>query len=242
MPWQVHACLKCWHELSGPSAHSSAPARLEVQGVESSLCCAVQQPLSAPARKRSTLPMLATMPELAAQWDTAKNPGLDPSTVSLGSDQKVWWRCVACPCGEAHTWEARICERALRHHGCPICSAGNGHCSCSTLATLRPEIAAQWDHSANAGLTPSDVPVASSKRAQWVCTKHEPAATWSTVIAARTRQHRPTGCPACAKAARLGSARGVHAQCSHACLMCLSPEHQLVLLIRVLRVLRHRLY
>ena len=179
--------------------------------------------------KRSMQPMLATMPELAAQWDTAKNPGLDPClqtldpplwrAVSLGSDQKVWWRCVACPCGEADTWEARICERALRHHGCPIYSAGNGHCSCSTLATLRPEIAAQWDHSANAGLTPSDVPVASSKRAQWVCIKHEPAATWSTVIAARTRQHRPTGCPACAKDAWLGSARGVHAQHGHAKLL-----------------------
>ena len=32
-------------------------------------------------------------PEAAKRWDYEKNEGLDPHTVSYGSDKKVWWRC-----------------------------------------------------------------------------------------------------------------------------------------------------
>ena len=37
--------------------------------------------------------LAAAFPELAAQWDRAKNVPLTPEDVSPGTRRKVWWRC-----------------------------------------------------------------------------------------------------------------------------------------------------
>ena len=46
---------------------------------------------------RQTLPgendLEALYPDLAAQWDEAKNGALRPSDVTAGSNRRVWWRC-----------------------------------------------------------------------------------------------------------------------------------------------------
>ena len=33
--------------------------------------------------------------ELLRQWDTEKNGGKTPDDVSMGSHQKVWWKCAS---------------------------------------------------------------------------------------------------------------------------------------------------
>lgn len=59
------------------------------------------------------------------------------------------------------------------------------------LATLYPEIAAQWDHEKNQGLLPSDVMPGSGKRVWWICCRGH---SWRTAVYHRKEGH---GCPYC---------------------------------------------
>lgn len=45
-------------------------------------------------------------PELARQWDYAKNAPLVPADISAGSGRSVWWRCE-----KGHSWRALIRSR-----------------------------------------------------------------------------------------------------------------------------------
>lgn len=57
---------------------------------------------------------LATLrPELLKDWDYEKNT-IDPTTVSIGSGKKAYWKCSAC----GHEWSAVIASRA-KGVGCP---------------------------------------------------------------------------------------------------------------------------
>ena len=55
-------------------------------------------------------------PKLMAEWNYEKNIDLDPSKLTLGSDQKPWWKC-----SNGHEWEAQIRAR-VRGNGCPECA------------------------------------------------------------------------------------------------------------------------
>ena len=96
-----------------------------------------------------------------------------------------------------------------------MCS-GRRPCACSSLAVLRPGVAAGWDLAANGPLQPTDVPVSSGKVVRWVCTEHQPAFTWSPAISDRTRASNASGCPECAKAARTKPLQR-ETPCSRAC-------------------------
>ena len=73
--------------------------------------------------------------------------------------------------------------------------AGTRPCPCSSLQTLRPDLASEWDDQANAPLTVSDVSCGSGKRIAWACARcHH---RWQATVLDRT--HRGgSGCPACA--------------------------------------------
>ena len=62
------------------------------------------------------------------------------------------------------------------------------------LASLYPEIAAQWDLEKNGDLTPDQVLPGSGKRIYWTC---EEGHSWRTAVYHRTEGH---GCPVCAGA------------------------------------------
>lgn len=132
--------------------------------------------------------LAAEYPELATQWHPTKNGDLLPSQVKAGSKKKVWW---LGECG--HEWEAVVKARALHNTGCPYCSTRNRRVlvGVNDLATLKPELAAQWHPTKNGELTPSMVKLKSNKDAWWVCEKgHE----WKTLISVRTEG---SGCPYC---------------------------------------------
>lgn len=59
--------------------------------------------------------LATTHPEIAAEWHPIKNGDLEPTMVSAGAHNKVWWICV-----KGHEWPATIYSR--RKSGCPICS------------------------------------------------------------------------------------------------------------------------
>ncbi|MBO5299790.1 MAG: zinc-ribbon domain-containing protein, partial [Clostridia bacterium] len=54
-------------------------------------------------------------PQIAAEWNYAKNKGLTPEQVSYGSNIKVWWKCSKCN----YEWVAAISSR--KNSKCPQC-------------------------------------------------------------------------------------------------------------------------
>ena len=125
---------------------------------------------------------LATLrPDLAAEWADTRFSAKD---VTAGSNRKVLWRCA-----EGHEWSAPIVERTSRNTGCTVCRGRSVMPGINDLATLRPELAAEWD---DESLAPTAVTVGSNKVIGWRC---QHGHTWHAAVASRAL--KGTGCPVC---------------------------------------------
>ena len=124
-------------------------------------------------------------PELAAQWHPTLNEGLTPKQVSAFSNKKAWWFCEV-----GHEWNAAICNRA-KGSGCGTCTGRHVEAGFNDLATLRPDIAAQWHPTKNGGLTPNQVTMKSGLQAWWICSLGH---SWPAKVASRTNGQ---GCAVC---------------------------------------------
>lgn len=125
--------------------------------------------------------------ELMSEWNFEKNNvlGYDPKKMTYGSAKKVWWKCE-----KGHEWEAAINSRNSGV-GCPVCSGHKIVVGINDLATISPDIAAQWHPTKNGDLKPTDVTVGNGKKVWWQCEKgHE----WRTAVAHRSKG---TNCPIC---------------------------------------------
>ena len=123
-------------------------------------------------------------PELAAQWHPTRNGALTPSEVLPGSHRKVWWRCE-----KGHEWQAEVKTR-VNGCGCPVCANRKLAEGENDLATLRPELAAQWHPTRNGSLTPEDLTAGTRRKVWWRCDKgHE----WQASVLSRTSLGN--GCP-----------------------------------------------
>ncbi|MBR6522406.1 MAG: zinc-ribbon domain-containing protein [Oscillospiraceae bacterium] len=127
-------------------------------------------------------------PEIASQWHPSKNEGLLPEEVTAFSSKKVWW---ICPKG--HDYFAMIRNRTREKSGCPYCEGRKVLAGFNDLATVNPDIAAQWHPTLNDGLAPHMVSYGSTAKAWWRCEKGH---VWKVAIHSRTRQ-KETGCPVC---------------------------------------------
>ena len=144
-------------------------------------------------------PSLSSRPELVEQWHPTNNKAT--ASLQLGSNLRAWWLCRACACGHPHKWQAGVNARALNNAGCPVC-AGAHPCRCSSLAVLRPDLAAQWHPTGNRELVPEGVALHSHKKVQWVCRKHGAPFSCAAIVGNCSKPHRPSGCPQCAHNAR----------------------------------------
>lgn len=101
------------------------------------------------------------------------------------TERKVWW---VCP--KQHEFESKVAIIAAARLGCPICRGYRVQVGVNDLATLRPDIAAQWHPTKNPSLVPQAVTIGSGRPAWWICADgHE----WKTAIAKREDR----GCPYC---------------------------------------------
>lgn len=136
---------------------------------------------------------LATLrPDIAAQWDYEKNGALKPEDVTVGSNKKVWWKCA-----RNHSWPTRVHKRT-KGSNCPFCMGKRVLPGFNDLATLRPDIAAEWDYDKNGNLTPEQVTAHANKKVWWKCHLNH---SWDATIAGRTHQGKRAkgqGCPYCA--------------------------------------------
>ena len=129
---------------------------------------------------------LATLrPDIAVEWHPVKNGTLTPADVLPRSQKIVWWLCE-----KGHEWQASVANRS-NGNGCPYCSGRYAIPGVNDLATLRPDLAAEWHPTKNGSLTPADVSPGSEKKAWWLCEKgHE----WQAFVFNRSRGN---GCPVC---------------------------------------------
>ena len=131
--------------------------------------------------------LATTNPDLAAEWHPTKNGDITPRDVSSGKPKKAWWLC-----SEGHEWETSIGSRHSGGYGCPYCSGRFAIVGETDLATINPDLAAEWHFERNGELKPRDVTSSSNKKAWWLCSEgHE----W---IAAVNHRNNGRGCPACA--------------------------------------------
>ena len=120
---------------------------------------------------------LATLrPDIAKEAD-----GWDPATVTIGSRQRVWWRCA-----EGHRWKVAVSDRVATQ-GCAVCSGHKVLAGHNDLATTHPELALEIDQ-----VNPPCVSAGSSTELQWRCAEGH---TWRARVSHRVRG---TGCPTCA--------------------------------------------
>ena len=127
-------------------------------------------------------------PTLAAEWDDEMNAPLTPQDVTTGSHKLIWWRCP-----KGHSWRAAVYSRTTLGTGCPVCTGRQALAGENDLATLYPDIAAQWDGMKNGALRPNNVTAGSNRRVWWKCEKGH---SYRAVIAQRVQ--RGDGCPYCA--------------------------------------------
>ena len=126
--------------------------------------------------------------ELLSQWDAEKNLPLTPDDVTFGSHKRVWWRCP-----KGHSWRAAVFSRTVLGTGCLVCTGRQALAGENDLATLYPNIAAQWDGMKNGALRPNNVTAGSNRCVWWKCEKGH---SCRAVIAQRVQ--RGDGCPYCA--------------------------------------------
>lgn len=110
--------------------------------------------------------LAALRPNLAAEWDYEKNGSFMPSQVTALSTKKVRWKCYNCE----QRGQATINSRTNRL-GSPYCAGQLPVPGKTDLATLRPDLAAEWDHERNGDLKPEQFTLISNMRIWWKCSK-----------------------------------------------------------------------
>lgn len=132
--------------------------------------------------------LLATQPELVAQFHPTKNPTLDPSKLLPNSEVRVWWLDTTC----GHEWETTLATRAALKANCPYC-ANQKVWDGNSLLAIYPDFAAEFAEDLN-GKTANEVLSCSAQRVWWRCEKqHE----WEAPVSVRVSQK--TGCPRCVR-------------------------------------------
>lgn len=155
-------------------------AQISARHAFKSVCpyCAGQRPII------GETDLLTVRPDLAAEWDYDKNNGTSPSGVCYGSNKKYWWLC-----NNGHSWLAA--PSARRKSGCPYCAGKSLIPGVNDLATLKPELAVEWDFDKNGILTPDTVMPGSHKQVWWRCIRNH---SWKARINNRVHGR---GCPYC---------------------------------------------
>ena len=110
-----------------------------------------------------------------------------PEYVSAHSNKYAYWQCKE----EKHEWKAQINSRS-KGSGCPYCAGQLAIVGVNDLATVRPDLAAEWHPTKNGDLKPKDVMVSSNIKVWWQCERgHE----WQTMIYHRSQKN--CNCPVC---------------------------------------------
>ena len=121
---------------------------------------------------------LATInPELAKEWHPTKNGKLTPCDISSNSNQKVWWLLpydvpmehpIELLRGKHFDFEWQASPNKRQNgNKCPFLTNQAVWSGFNDLATINPELAAQWHPVKNGDLKPTQVAAGSNKKVWW---------------------------------------------------------------------------
>lgn len=112
--------------------------------------------------------LLVNNSALMSEWNYERNSQIDPKLLTIGSNQKVWWKCSKC----GHEWATTIYHRAMRGTGCPHCHHSKRNTNSeNSLTLMHPDIAENWHPTKNGDLTPSMFSKGSRYKVWWKCSK-----------------------------------------------------------------------
>ena len=125
-------------------------------------------------------------PEVAVLWHPTRNGRLTPHQILPHTHKRHWWQCE-----RGHEWQ--VSPTALvQGSGCPYCAGKKTIPGETDLATLYPEIAAQWYAEKNGDLTPRELGPGNMRKVWWLC---ERGHDYQAQVFSRVQG---TGCPYCA--------------------------------------------
>ena len=174
------------HTGTGRRQHKPTAAHTNSQSQRRAACVLVS---------KDTADLSLLTPELQQQFLSAamSDNAWGRKPLRPSSNVKAKWLCSCCPEGKPHIWESTVANRT-HGQGCPVC-AGRQACLCNSLASRRPDLAAEWSNEHNGDVRPEDIPVHCNKDATWQCSEGH---MWRTPILNRTRSGPwATGCPQC---------------------------------------------
>lgn len=127
--------------------------------------------------------LCTTHPEVASRWDYKRNTSL-PTQIRMSSRQTVHWICE-----HGHRWKKAVVTQ-VEHNICPVCANRRLEAGFNDIATMRPDLAAEWHPTKNDFIRPQDILINSKKKFWWLCQHgHE----WESSVDTRLR----CGCPVC---------------------------------------------
>lgn len=139
-------------------------------------------------------------PRVAAMWHPTAN-SVSPEEVTCGSNRRIALICPKCGYGKNGEWRPSIAGACRTGGGCPACSGKVLVEGVNDVATVHPEIAAQWHPTLNE-FPPTRVTSGSAKHVYLVCKDCGYGANgeWHPMIAfACGSGEVHTGCPECAR-------------------------------------------
>ena len=180
------SCKKVWWKCSKCGFEWETSVRNRAKYGHGCKFCSLKE--GAKKKNKKNLEKNGTLADtfLIKEWDYGKNKGLNPKEFTKQSHRKVWWKCSEC----GYEWEAKINNR-FNGKGCPKCAHKVLILGENDLATVYPELAAEWNYEKNGKLKPNMVTAGSGKKVWWRCPMgHEYSAT---IL------HRSSGtdCPIC---------------------------------------------
>lgn len=132
-------------------------------------------------------------PEIAAQWHPELNDR-GPDDVGPGSGFVAAWK--GCSVNPRHVWRTAVRMRTRRGAGCAVCAGKQITPGVTDLATVRPDLAAQWHPTLN-DRGPEEVSPGSHYLATWHNCPIDPRHIWQSQVNSRTKPTRPYGCSIC---------------------------------------------
>lgn len=140
-------------------------------------------------------PLTTTHPQIAKDWDLAKNNSLLPDQADSYSKVRIWWRCP-----EGHAYQVSVHSR-VRSGGCKVCQRSYHAAKqritklnkSKSLASAQPQLMAEWDYERNKELSPDTISHKSNKLLWWKC---QHGHSWQSTPKSRSRGD---GCPQCYK-------------------------------------------
>jgi len=130
--------------------------------------------------------LVTRYPEVARWWHPTKNGKTQPSEVMPHTHKRYWWQCE-----RGHEWQV-MPTVLIQGCGCPYCAGKKAIPGETDLATLRPDLTAEWDRERNGKLMPEQVVPGSVKKVWWRCGLGH---RYQSCVYSRADG---TGCPYCA--------------------------------------------